>query len=416
MRIVVLGAGIVGVTSAWYLARDGHDVTVLDRASEVAAETSHANAGLIAPGHAYAWASPRAPAILLRSLWRDDTALKIRLRADPALFAWALAFLRNCTAGRNRRNTLIKLRLALLSQRLMADLVAAEQIDFHRVSKGLLYLYRNQAHLDAGCRNMAALNEHGAALRAIDAAECVAIEPALSSARDRIVGAIFAPADESGDCRQFTARLADRARNRGVVFELGTSVTRLRRSGDRIVAVETTGGQIEADLFVLALGSHVAPLARRAGLRLPIYPVKGYSLTLPIRDPLRAPEVGGVDEHNLVAFARFGDRLRLTGTADIAGYDLGHRPADFATMIRAARELFPDAAEYDRPDYWTCLRPMTPDGPPLLGPTPIRNLMLNAGSGHMGWTLACGNAAILADLVAGRTPPIPLDGLTLENR
>jgi D-amino-acid dehydrogenase len=416
VRIVVLGAGIVGVTSAWYLARDGHDVTVLDRASEVAAETSHANAGLIAPGHAYAWASPRAPAILLRSLWRDDTALKIRLRADPALLAWALAFLRNCTAGRNRRNTLIKLRLALLSQRLMADLVAAEQIDFHRVSKGLLYLYRDQIHLDAGCRNMAALNENGAALRAIDAAQCVAIEPALSLARDRIVGAIFAPADESGDCRQFTARLADRARNRGVVFELGTSVTRLRRSGDRIVAVETTGGQIEADLFVLALGSHVAPLARRAGLRLPVYPVKGYSLTLPIRDPSRAPEVGGVDEHNLVAFARFGDRLRLTGTADIAGYDLDHRPADFVTMVRAARELFPDAAEYDRPDYWTCLRPMTPDGPPLLGPTPIRNLMLNAGSGHMGWTLACGNAAILADLVAGRTPPIPLDGLTLENR
>jgi D-amino-acid dehydrogenase len=416
VRVIVLGAGVIGVTTAWYLAADGHDVAVIDRQPRVANETSFANAGLIAPGHAYAWASPRAPRMLFRSLWRNDTALKLRLRADPDLWRWALKFLANCPADRNRRNTLIKLRLCLLSHRLLDELTVAEALDYHRIARGLLYLYRDPQHLETGRLTMALLNENGMNLRAIDADECRAVEPALSAAQVRIAGAIFAPSDASGDCRAFTERLAERATACGVKFHFGCAVKRFRVRHKRIAAIATDAGDMTADLYILALGSYAAPLARTAGIRLPVYPVKGYSLTLPIRDPALAPSVGGVDEHNLVAFARFGDRLRLTGTADIAGYDGSHRPADFATMLAAARALFPNAADYDRPDYWTCLRPMTADGPPLLGPTPIANLMLNAGSGHMGWTMACANARIVADLVAGRTPPIPLDGLTLEGR
>ncbi len=416
MRIAVLGAGIVGVTTAWYLARDGHSVTVYDRRDRVAAETSRANAGLIAPGHAHAWASPRAPGMLLRSLWQGDTALKLKLRADPALLAWGLAFLRNCSAERNRRNTLVKLRLCLLSHESLKEIAAADDIAYHRVPKGLLYLYRDRTHLASGRANMALLVENGASLRAIDTDECLAIEPALAPARDRIAGAIFAPGEESGDCRLFAASLAGKLAERGVGFALGTDIRRLRREGARIAAIETDRGEISADLYVLALGPHAAPIARTAGIRLPVYPVKGYSLTVPLRDPDKAPTVGSVDEHRLVAFARMGDRLRLTSTAEISGYGLDHRPSDFATMIETAEELFPGAADFDRPDYWTCLRPMTPDGPPILGPTPLENLVLNAGSGHMGWTMACGNARIVADLIAHRTPPIPLDGLLLAGR
>ncbi len=416
MRIAVLGAGIIGVTTAWYLARDGHSVTVYDRRDRVAAETSHANAGLIAPGHAHAWASPRAPGMLLRSLWRHDTALKLKLRADPALFAWGIEFLRNCTAARNRRNTLIKLRLCLLSHRSLNEIATADDIAYHRVPKGLLYLYRDNTHLESGRANMALLIQNGASLRSISTDECLAIEPALAPARDRIAGGIYAPNEESGDCRLFTANLAGKLAARGVKFELGAAITRLHREGDRIAAVATDRGDIAADLYILALGCYAAPIARPLGIRLPVYPVKGYSLTVPLRDAAKAPTVGGVDEDRLVAFARMGDRLRLTSTAEIAGYGLDHRPADFAAMIETANELFPGAADFDRPDYWTCLRPMTPDGPPILGPTPLRNLVLNAGSGHMGWTMACGNARIVADLIANRPPPIPLDGLLLDNR
>ena len=416
MRIAVFGAGIVGVTTAWYLARDGHSVTIYDRRDRVAAETSHANAGLVAPGHAYAWASPRAPGMLLRSLWQKDTALKLKLRADPALFAWGLEFLRNCSAERNRRNTLIKLRLCLLSHASLNEIAAADEIAYHRVPKGLLYLYRDAAHLASGRANMAMLVENGAALKSIGTDECLAIEPALAPARDRIAGAIYAPSEESGDCRLFTENLSKKLAARGVQFEFGTAIKRLRREGDRIAAVETDSSSIDADLFVLALGPYAAPIARDVGVKLPVYPVKGYSLTVPLRDPSKAPMVGGVDEDRLVAFARMGDRLRLTSTAEISGYNLDHLPSDYALMIETANELFPGAADFDRPDYWTCLRPMTPDGPPVLGPTPLKNLMLNAGSGHMGWTMACGNARIVADLIAKRTPPIPLDGLLLDNR
>jgi D-amino-acid dehydrogenase len=414
MRVAVLGAGVIGVATAYYLARGGHLVTVIDRQPRVAQETSFANAGLIAPGHASAWASPRAPWILAKSLWRSDTALRMRLRADPALWRWNLKFLANCSRARNRANTRRKLTLCIYSRERLIELRRETSIAYDEIAKGALYLYRSPAHFEVGRRAIAMFNEYGLGLEAIDPARAVALEPALAGAQGRLAGAIYAPGDESGDCRRFTEELAHLCGTMGVVFRLGTTITRLAAEGDRVTAVHTDQGEIDADAYVLALGSYSPHLARPLGLELPIYPVKGYSLTLPLGDPAQAPMIGGVDEGYLVAFARMGNRIRLTGTADFAGYDTEHQPQHFATLIRCARELFPHAADYDRPDYWACLRPMTPDGPPILGLARHRNLYLNTGHGHMGWTMACGTSRIVADLIDGRQPELDIAGLTLE--
>jgi D-amino-acid dehydrogenase len=407
MKIIVLGGGVIGVVTAWYLAQDGHEVTVVDRRDGVARETSFANAGLISPGHAYAWASPRAPWLLLQSLYRRDTALRFRLKADPRLWSWSLRFLANCTAERNRRNTVVKLKLCLYSLELLNALRRDSGMAYdEETTKGCLFLFRDEAHYKTGIANMAVLNDHGAQVRAIGMEACVALEPALAHMKDRLAGALHSPQDQSGDALVFSERLAALCRQRGVVFELARTVRSIETRGDRVIGLITDKGPVSGDGYVLALGSDSPLLARRIGIRLPIYPVKGYSLTVPIDGHGGAPRMGGVDEGNLVAFSRLGDRLRLTATADFAGYDTGYESGDFALMGRVARELFPDGGAYERADYWACLRPMTPDGPPIMGPTKYRNLWINSGHGHMGWTMACGAGRIAADLVSGKTPEI----------
>ncbi len=414
MRIVVLGGGVIGVTTAYYLAADGHEVVVLDRQKAVGQETSFANAGLIAPGHVYAWASPKAPMILLKSLFREDTALRFHLKADPRMWAWSLRFLANCTAARNRANTLRKLSLCLYSVKVLDELRREAALEFDRTAAGLLYLYRDPAHFQAGIANMAMLNDNGSTLQAVNPDRIVELEPQLASAKANLAGAIYAPADESGDCLKFTERVAVAAVGHGVVFMFDHDIRDIETSGDRITGVMTDKGRIQGDAYVMALGSFSPLLARDLGVRLPIYPVKGYSLTFPIEDHAGAPIIGGVDEANLVAFARLGDRLRLTATADFAGYDTSYDASHFAGMLRVARDLFPDAAAYDKPSYWACLRPMTPDGPPILGRCGVKNLYLNTGQGHMGWTMAAGCARIVADIVAERKPAIDIAGLTLD--
>ncbi len=414
MRIIILGGGVVGVTTAYYLAKAGHEVVVIERHDAVAQEASFANAGLIAPGHAYAWASPRAPMMLLTSLFKRDSALKLRLRVDPRMWAWGLRFLANCTAERNRANTVRKLALCLYSRQALIALRQETGIAYDEIARGALYLYRDRALFTAGVRNMAVLNEHGMALEAIDPARCAEIEPVLAAARDKLAGAIYAPSDESGDSRLFTENLARLCRDRGVVFDLGVTVTGLEAAGGRVTRALTDKGPVVGDAYVLALGSYSPIVARRIGVKLPIYPVKGYSVTVPTEGFDGAPTVGGVDEGNLVAFARMGDKLRLTSTAEFAGYDTSFEARNFAGMLRVARELFPRGGAYDRPQYWACLRPMTPDGPPILGPGRHRNLWFNTGHGHMGWTMACGSARIVADLIDGRKPEIDIAGLTVE--
>lgn len=412
MHICVLGGGVVGVATAYYLAREGHQVTVVERQAAVARETSFANAGMVAPGHAFAWASPRAPKVLLQSLWRDDTALRFRLKADPQLWAWSFKFLRQCTAARSRRNTLLKLRLCLLSIEEMRQIREAEGFGYDEVLKGALYLYRDAKLLETGLANTRLLQDHGVTgLVAIDRDELARREPALAPVKDRLAGALYSSQDESGDCRLFTEKLAERVQALGGTFLTGHSVQGLRSERGRVIAAVTDQGDIAADHFVLSLGSYSPQVARSAGLNLPIYPVKGYSLTLPVGPQHLAPQLPGVDEHYLVAFSRLGDKLRLTATADFAGYDTSHTPAHFGPMLRVARDLFPTGADYEQPSYWACLRPMTPDGPPVIGRGKLDNLWFNTGHGHIGWTMACASARVCTELLLGRPSPVPLDGL-----
>jgi D-amino-acid dehydrogenase len=406
MRVVVLGAGLLGVTSAYYLAKEGHEVVIVDRRPEPARETSFANAGLMSPGHASSWASPRAPMILLKSLWRNDTSLRYRLRLDPRMWLWSLQFLRNCTTARNRAATKTKIQLCLYSQLETLRVGREAGLDWDRTAKGAVYLYSDPQVFRAAKENMRFLADQGVEVNELDIDQLVSLEPAFTSAKDKLVGALHAPGDESGDARKFTLGLAERAKAMGVTFRLGETIERIDVQGKRVTTIVTDKGHINGDQFVMALGSYAPLLSRKIGFNLPIFPVKGYSVTLPIADPAAAPTIGGVHEEHLVAFSRLGDRLRLTATADFAGYDTEFEPKHFSHMLRVARELFPNGALYDRPDYWSCLRPMTPDGPPIMGPSPVANLWLNAGHGHMGWTMACGSSRILIDQMMGRKPEI----------
>ncbi len=411
MKVIVMGSGVVGVTTAYCLLKDGHEVTVVERHDGAADETSFANAGLVAPGHAYTWASPKAPKILLKSLWRNDQALRFRLRLDPALWSWSLKFLGNCRAERVAVNTARKVRLSLYSQDMLHEVVQDTGVAFDGAKGGLLYLYRTPAAFDAGVAKMKILTDNGLPLEVVDRDRAAAIDPALLPTRDRIVGGIYAPSDESGDARLFTRNLADWCAERGVRFLYGTTIRGVETAAGEVTGLLTDKGRLTADAYVLALGCQSAALAKPLGLSLPIYPIKGYSVTVPVAGRNNTPRIGGVDEENLVAYAPMGDRLRITATADFAGYDKRHSPADFQTMLAAARDLFPDAADYSRPSYWAGLRPMTPEGTPIFGRGRQRNLFLNTGHGHMGWTMSCGSARITADLIAGRTPAIPLDGM-----
>ncbi|MBE9557565.1 MAG: D-amino acid dehydrogenase [Proteobacteria bacterium] len=414
MKILVLGSGVAGVTAAWRLLRDGHEVSVVDRQPAAAEEASFANAGLVAPGHSFAWASPKVPKILLSSLWRNDQAFRFRLTPDPRMWAWSLKFLRQCTAERARVNTLRKHALCLYSQRLFRDLVEETGVEYDGRTGGLLYMYRTAETMARGIANMRILADDGQEQEIVDPDRIAEIDPALSAARDKIAGGVYCPTDESGDARMFSVNLARLCQAKGAEFHFDTPVEAIVADGDRIERVVTGQGDMRADMYVLSLGCHSPHAVRSIGVNLPIYPVKGYSVTLPAGPENIAPAIGGVDEDNLVAYCRMGDRMRITATAEFAGYSTSHRPSDFVKMLSSAKDLFPNGGDYDRLEYWAGLRPMTPEGTPILGFGRHRNLCYNTGHGHMGWTMACGAAAIVADLIGDRTPELPLDGMTLR--
>ncbi len=411
MHVVVLGAGVVGVATAHYLALDGHEVTVLDREAAVGRDASGGNAGLIAPGHSYAWASPAAPRMMVRSLLGQRTAIRVKPTLDPALLGWGIRFLRECTADRARRNTLVKHRLCRHSHDCINALAASEAIEYAREAAGVFYLYGDEAALQAGWARTSLLRENGEDLRLLSAMEVADREPAFARATSPIAGAIFGADDASGDCELFTRGLAASLERRGVTFQLGETINGLRVDGGSVTGVRTTNGEVRGDAYVLALGTGSAAIARTAGIRVPVYPAKGYSATFAVRDPGACPRVGGVDEGTLVAWSRLGDRLRMSSTAEFSGYDRSWRPDDFAGIIATARRLFPGAADWDTGAYRACLRPMTPDGPPVIGRSRVGNLWLNTGHGHMGWTMGPGSGQVLADLFAGRPTAIEPDGV-----
>ncbi len=412
MHIIVLGAGLIGVSTAHQLLVDGHRVTVVDQAAESAAGTSFANGGLVCPGHATAWASPHRLRVLLRSIYRRNQPVRFKPRPDPALAAWGLSFLRQCTSARAAINTANKSRLCRYSQDVLHQVVDSTGIDYDGYRKGILYLHRTVESLERATQDAKPLIEAGQRLDVLDQDQVLRIEPALAYGNEAIAGAVYAPTDETGDACRFTRGLANWCANQGAEFRFDTRIVRLRRALSRIDAVETDRGPISGDAYVLALGVHTPGVARQVGLnRLPIYPAKGYSMTLPLREPARAPMLGGIDEHSLLVWARLGDRLRITSKVEIGGFDTGHRPRDFAHMLSLTEARFPGAADLSAPNYWAGLRPLTPEGTPRLGPTPIPNLYLNAGHGHLGWTMASGSGRIVADMISGQTPAISLDGM-----
>ena len=412
MKAIVLGSGVIGTAAAWYLARDGHEVTVLERHEAPGLETSYANAGLVAPGHSYAWASPAAPRILAKSLVTADQALKLRPRLDPRMWSWLWQFLLQCTDERARANTARKLRLCRYSTDLLTELVGETGVRYDGLARGNLYVYRSDRSFEAGVRRTQLLRDEGLELEVLDREGLCAREPALEPVKEILAGGMYSPTDQSGDARMFSRNLARTCADaHGVRFRFGVTVEGLEADGGRISGVRTSDGTLRADVYVLALGFMSPFVSETVGLKLPIYPVKGYSVTIPRGPSNLSPQMGVCDEDRLVVTCPMGDRLRIASTAEFGGYDKNHRPSDFRAMFGAARDLFPTAGNYDEPEYWAGLRPMTPSTVPILGRARYENLYLNTGHGHIGWTMACGSAKVTADLIAGRKPEIDLEGL-----
>ncbi|WP_328418514.1 D-amino acid dehydrogenase [Micromonospora sp. NBC_00389] len=416
MKSIVLGGGVIGVTTAYYLAQEGHEVVVVEARDQLGTDATGGNAGLIAPGHSFAWASPAAPRMLLASLRGQATAIRVKPRLDPKLASWGLQFLRECTTTRAEANTLIKLKLCKYSQGQLNQLAAAERIEFEHVQRGAAYLYRTEADLELGVKKMDLLRCHGVPMNVLDAKQVAELDPAFASAGDTFAGGIHVTSDASGDSELFTNELADRCKGLGVQFELGVTAERFVTDGDSVRGVQTSKGLMRADNYVLALGIQSPFLSKTAGQRLPIYPAKGYSLTADIIDPEAAPKVGGVDEATLVAWSRFGDQLRMSSTAEFSGYSRDWKFSDFSNVLKTGREIFPRAVDWDGARMRACLRPMTPDGPPIIGRGKHTNLFYNTGHGHMGWTMACGSSRILTDVMAGRKPALDLRGFEVRSR
>ncbi len=413
MKVLVVGSGVVGTTCAWYLACAGHEVTVVDRHGAPAMETSFANGGQVSWSAASPWVAPDVLAHALYWLLRPRSPLVLRPQLDAELWFWLARMLRNCTPERYARNKERLLRLGRYSHACLAQLRQATGIHYEERARGTLQVFRTPRALDRALRDTAQLDRLGIAYRVLDAAGCLEVEPGLAQAAPRLAGGIHFPGDESGDCRLFTEALARRASERGVIFQGGVTVRNLVAEQSRLVALATDRGTLRADAYVLACGSYTPLLLKPLGIRLPVYPVKGYSVTVPVTQEAAAPAGTITDERYKVVITRLGGRIRAAGTAELTGYDLRLRPARVATVMLALRELFPHGGDYARAEPWAGLRPMTPDNPPVLGPTPYSNLYLDTGHGTLGWTLACGSGKILADLISGRKPEIDIEGLTL---
>ena len=410
MRVLVLGAGLIGVATAWYLRRAGHDVTVIDRQPAAGMETSFANGGQISVSHPEPWANPGAPLQMLRWLGREDAPLLVRPRLDWRQWSWGLRFLLQCLPGPTRRNTDAIAALAVFSRERLRALRRDTGIEYDCLERGILHLCFDSRSFSHVHERIAILRAHGIRAEALDARQCLALEPALSGCRDTLFGGIYAPDDESGDAYRFTQALSRLCAQAGVEFRFGATVTGLLAQGNGIVAAEVVqDGKTRregAQVYVVALGSYSPLLVRSLGERLPIFPVKGYSVTLPLADDGGAPCTSITDESRRIVCSRLGNRLRLAGTAELAGYDMRINVTRCQAILRRGRELFPALRIAGEPEYWAGLRPATPGNVPVIGRSRYQNLYYNTGHGTLGWTLACGSGQALADIVSGRTPAV----------
>ena len=406
MKIVVLGAGVIGVTSAWYLAKAGHDVTVIDRQAGPSLETSFANAGEISPGYSSPWAAPGIPMKAIKWMFMKHAPLIIQPRPDLAKLGWMAQMLSNCTTAAYQTNKRRMVRLAEYSRDCLMDLRLETGITYDERTQGTLQLFRSQKQVEAAAKDIEVLRADGVPFEVLDRDACIAAEPGLAAARDKIAGGLRLPGDETGDCFKFTNSLSAMAEALGVTFRYGVGINGLDSDGTRIVAAQTTQGRVVADAFVVAMGSYSPFLTAPFGIKLPVYPVKGYSITVPVVDDSRAPVSTVMDETHKIAITRLGDRIRVGGMAEIAGFDLSLNPKRRATLEHSVEDLFGGAGDQSRATFWTGLRPMTPDGTPVVGRSTIPNLFLNTGHGTLGWTMAAGSGRVLADIVSGRQTDI----------
>lgn len=410
MKVVVLGSGIIGVSSAWWLHQDGHEVTVVDRCTGVAQETSFANGGQISVAYAEPWATPDAPWQLIQWMLRDDSPLLFRPQADWRQWLWGLAFLRECLPARLEPNIRAMVAMAEYSRRTLQAMRGELELHYDEQPRGILTFYRKQSEFESAQKTSSILRDLGVDRRILSADELVEIEPALAPRRDRIVGGDYTAADESGDAYLFTTQLAQRARAAGVEFRFSTQVTRLLAEGGRVYAAEVIGpdgrhSRIAGDAFVVAMGAFSPDVVRPLGVPCLVYPAKGYSATFPILDPSRAPQISLTDSSRKVVFSRLGERLRVAGTAELSGYSRSLNTVRCEALGSLVRELLPEGVvDLTSPNYWTGLRPATPSSVPLVGRTRIGNLFLNTGHGTLGWTMGAGSGRALADILGGRRP------------
>ena len=413
MKVVVMGAGVIGVTTAYYLARQGAEVTVLDRQMGPGLETSYANAGELSYGMTSPWAAPGIPMKALKWLFMKRRPLFIWPLISPTMWAWGVQMLRNCNDDSYRINKSRMVRISNYSRDVMPELIAETGIEYDGRAQGTLQLFRTEKQLKGSKADQEILAEYDSPYEVLDRDGCIAAEPALAAVRDKFVGGLRLTADRTGDCRMFTLALAQRCAELGVEFQYGQSIRAIAVENDRVVGIDTeVAGRITGDVYVSALGSYGPKVLNPIGIRLPVYPVKGYSVTLPVTSDAKAPQSTIMDETHKVAITRLGDRIRVAGTAEIAGYSNRLGPHATDTVRHVIGDLFPEGGDITKAEGWTGLRPMTPDGTPVLGPSRYPNLYLNTGHGTLGWTMACGSGRAVADVVLGKKPEISLDGLT----
>jgi D-amino-acid dehydrogenase len=414
VKVLVLGSGVIGVTTAYYLAQAGHEVEVVDRQSGPALETSFANAGEVSPGYSSPWAGPGIPLKAIKWLLMRHGPLVVRPKFDPAMWSWLLKMLRNCTSARYAINKARMVPIAEYSRDSLRALRQETGIAYDERSRGTLQLFRTQAQVDGTGGDIDVLKQFGVPFEVLDPAGCIAAEPALAKVRDKIKGGLRLPGDETGDCQMFTERLAALCAGRGVKFRFGTAIDKILVSGKAVTGVATSAGLLTADAYVVALGSYSPLILKPLGLSVPVYPVKGYSITVPITNPDGAPVSTVMDESYKVAITRLGDRIRAGGTAEISGYDLRLHDARRDTLEHSVGELFPNGGSLKDATFWCGLRPMTPDGPPIIGESGVGGLFLNTGHGTLGWTMACGSGRVIADVISGRKPEVDVGELGLS--
>ncbi|MGO4916707.1 D-amino acid dehydrogenase [Pseudogemmobacter sp. W21_MBD1_M6] len=413
MKVVVMGAGVIGVTTAYYLAKQGAEVVVLDRQLGPGLETSYANAGELSYGMTSPWAAPGIPLKAVKWMFMKRRPLFIWPLISPTMWKWGAQMVMNCNDKSYGINKGRMVRISNYSRDVMPDLIAETGIDYEGREQGTLQLFRTSKQLKGSLADQKILAEYDSPFEVLDRAGCIAVEPALAEVQDKFVGGLRLTADRTGDCRMFTIALAEKAAELGVQFQYGQTIRGIALENDKIVGVDTEmAGRVTGDAYVCALGSYAVRVLKPIGINLPVYPVKGYSVTLPVTDDAFAPQSTIMDETHKVAITRLGDRIRVAGTAEIAGYSNRLGPHATDTVRHVISDLFPKGGDISKAEGWTGLRPMTPDGTPVIGPTRFDNLFLNTGHGTLGWTMACGSGRAVADLVVGKTPEISFEGLT----